>query len=201
MQETVSLFRYTLFRLSHRKEHSLIVALAGRRIDPPEAPALRFPAANIGVVTARIRDLFVVRGATALVCAAACGADLLALGVAGEIGLRRRVVLPFPREVFRIKSVVDRPGDWGERYDRTLDQLEPSGDVVIADPKPNDSGAIREATEILLDESLALGSRTKQPVLAVAVWDLKPRGPDDWTAHFLRRAAQRGVETVEVSTL
>ena len=69
-----------------------------------------------------VRNCF-EKGVRVLVCSAASGADLLALGVASEMGIRRRVLLPFARALFRETSVADRPGDWGERYDRVLNEV------------------------------------------------------------------------------
>ncbi len=65
----------------------------------------------------------------AVVCSAACGADILALESAAQLGLSRRVVLPFSREQFRSTSVADRGGDWGRRFDTILQQLQ-SKDIV-----------------------------------------------------------------------
>src|SRR5690349_3650476 len=102
------------------EKQRVVIALAGRRVDPPGADPRRFPLENVETVSKRIGQLFAERNAAALVSAAACGADLLALEVAKSRHMRRRVVLPFSRDVFRRTSVVDRPGDWGDRYDRAL---------------------------------------------------------------------------------
>ena len=91
----------------------MIVALAGRRIDKPDADAPRFPLTSVDLVRGRLHHLLSVKKVTTLVCSAACGADLLALAAARDLGIRRRVILPFTRERFRVTSVVDRPGDWG----------------------------------------------------------------------------------------
>jgi len=95
-----------------------VVALAGRRIDLPEAPVPRFPLENVQEVGRRVCEALYEMHAVALVCSAACGADLVALEQAKHLGLRRRVVLPFAPERFRETSVVDRPGNWGSLYDR-----------------------------------------------------------------------------------
>src|SRR5262245_66089037 len=71
----------------------MIIALAGRRIDAPDAPTPRFPSENVRLVQSRLADLFAREGATALVSSGACGADLVALEVAGARGMQRRVVL------------------------------------------------------------------------------------------------------------
>lgn len=102
----------------------MIIALAGRRIDPADAKETRFPLRNIGRVRTGIRALLKEKAVTALVSSAACGADLIALSEAGQLGLTRRVILPFERGRFRETSVTDRPGDWGTLYDEILDALE-----------------------------------------------------------------------------
>jgi hypothetical protein len=90
------------------------IALAGRRVDPPDASEVRFPASakNIEIVRQRIRNKLQTKRTTVIVSSAACGSDLLALSEAGNLGLRRRVVLPFDRDKFRTTSVTNRPGDW-----------------------------------------------------------------------------------------
>lgn len=99
-----------------------VVALAGRRVGAPDARQVRFPPRNAPMVEDGVRNCF-EKGVRVLVCSAASGADLLALGVASEMGIRRRVLLPFARALFRETSVADRPGDWGERYDRVLNEV------------------------------------------------------------------------------
>ena len=43
----------------------MVIALAGRRIDAEDAEVSRFPVSVTGSVRARLRDLFVARGAAA----------------------------------------------------------------------------------------------------------------------------------------
>ena len=105
-----------------------VVALAGRRIDLPEAQVSRFPLENVQEVGRRICEALYKMHAVALVCSAACGADLVALEQAKQLGLRRRIVLPFAPEKFRETSVVDRPGDWGPLYDQQVAATAAAGD-------------------------------------------------------------------------
>jgi hypothetical protein len=58
-------------------EHGSVIALAGRRIDALE---------HVSAVRRRLADLLVQEQATALVCSAACGADLAALEAAEQLG-------------------------------------------------------------------------------------------------------------------
>lgn len=77
-----------------------VIALAGRRIDAPETKSARFPLSNVPIVRERLAALLAAEHAEALVCSAACGADLIALAEAERLGLRRRIVLPFRQSAF-----------------------------------------------------------------------------------------------------
>lgn len=168
----------------------MIIALAGRRID-----AARFPLENVELVKGRVRRMFAAEGATALVSAAACGADLIALLEAGALSMRRRVVLPSSRVRFRETSVVDRPGDWGPTYDKVLDEIEAAGELKVKDL------SYTETNVAILDEALALAKDLHLPVKAALVWDGHSRGADDVTEHFGKEARTRSLQVIEVSTI
>jgi hypothetical protein len=179
----------------------MIIALAGRRIDAPDAKSHRFPNTreNIDAVRIRIRNLLRSEGATVLVSSAACGADLLALSEAGGLGLRRRIVLPFDPERFRKTSVTDRPGEWGPLYDAEIEQAQKNGDLLLVHAVSDDS-AYAETNHVIVDEALALGQQFQRPVTAVLVWEGKSRGEGDLTEEFGAYARQRGVRVVDVNT-
>jgi hypothetical protein len=101
----------------------MIIALAGRRVDATDASQPRFPARNVERVGIALLELLQQQGATAVVSSATCGADLIGSPVAGKLGLRRQVVLPFSRAKFREKSVLDRPGEWRQLYDTIFDEV------------------------------------------------------------------------------
>ena len=109
----------------------VIVALAGRRVDPTDAHDVRFPPDNTGLVEERLRDLFRSHDVIALVSSAACGADLIAQRVARSLALQRVMVLPFPPAVFRERSVCDRPGNWGPEFDALLDDARAGQNEVL----------------------------------------------------------------------
>jgi hypothetical protein len=180
----------------------MIVALAGRRIDAPGAPAPRFPLANVETVRRRVRDVLESRGAATLVSSAACGADLLAQSEAGKLGLRRRVILPFDRQRFLKSSVIDRPGGWAPLYNQLLDSVTAAGDLDVL------SGTAEDAQEgyvalirAILDEAETLGRSLREPVIALLVWDGSSLDDQDLTAAFGEEAKRRGIPVVEVSTL
>ena len=178
-----------------------IIALAGRRIDPPLAEMPRFPEAEAGSVARKIHRVLMERSAAVLVCAAACGADIIALEVAGELGLRRRVLLPSPPSTFREGSVTDRPGDWGGRFDRLMADIAAAGDLVVSSqPLVSEPDYFRGNIDIL-DEAARLAAEGGLPVEAVVVWNGVARGGDDVTAHFRAEALRRTLPVTEVLTI
>lgn len=185
----------------------MIIALAGRRVDATGASPARFPPQNVEVVRERIHQALVGQGATGVVASAACGADLLALEEAGKLGLRRRIVLPFPPEEFRASSVTDRPGDWGPLYDRIIGEVAAQDGIAVLGATGDPDAAYELATTKILDEAQQLAKATKSAhwgkpgVTAIAVWDLIPRGAGDLTLAFLNQAKQRGMPVIQISTL
>lgn len=178
----------------------MIVALAGRRVDAEGQEEPRFPAnpEAVEVVRQRIGKELQRLQATALVCSAACGTDLLALEEAGRLGLRRRVILPFARERFRATSVTDRPGDWGPIYDAVMDDVQARGDLVVL--AEESSKVYIEANHRIIEEALALGRMLQDGVTAVRVWEGRSRGAGDVTEEFGLYAQARGVPVADVMT-
>jgi hypothetical protein len=177
-----------------------VLAVAGRRIDAEDAEERRFPPENEAVVTARLRDVMIAATGRAVVCSAACGADILALETAAYLGLRRRVVLPFSRQQFRAKSVADRGEDWGRRFDAILEQL-PSKDLVELNLEPGDKDAYAAANSRILDEAITWAAKSNRRALAVVVWNGFSRGTTDLTDAFRRLAIDRNLEAIPVPTL
>jgi hypothetical protein len=185
----------------------VIVALAGRRIDPPHAETPRFPENRIAVVRDRIRQLLQELNATTLVASAACGVDLLGQQAAGELGLRRIVVLPFEPARFRETSVTDRPGDWGPIFDALIASVRnEDGSLRLLDQPVGDGSshaAYAAVNELVLGTALDLarGVNAGNGVRAIAVWDGASRGRGDLTEHFINAARSYGIPVEEVLTL
>jgi hypothetical protein len=186
----------------------MVITLSGRRIDPVNAAVVRFPLEHSAMVRERIRAIMQEHQATALVSSAACGTDLLALSIAGELGIRRRIVLPFPPERFRASSVVDRPGEWEELFDQIIKEVEAAGDLVILNEEREDNTAYLHTNQATIDEAQRLarqaardtGSAVSSAILAIIVWEGQPRGTDDITAAFASEARARSIPIVEVLT-
>lgn len=179
----------------------MIVALAGRRTDAPDAETPRFPQKNVEIVRERIREMLIELGANTLVCSAAAGSDLLALEAAASLGLRRHVVLPYGRDQFLDDSVRDRPGDWEWAFNRAYSDARGQGDLHTLRMTGTPHEAYLRATQVILDDAQQLAAEEprggRQPgagqVTAVVVWDGAPRGSDDLTAAFADEARQRGI--------
>ena len=182
-----------------------VIALAGRRIDLPEAQVPRFPLENVQEVGRRICEAFCKTKAVALVCSAACGADLVALEQAKQLGLRRRIVLPFAPERFRETSVVDRPGGWGPVYDQQVAATAAAGDLLVLDAATGGDAAYAAANEAIVREAQAL-ARTAQPgrphsLIAILVWEGAPCPGSDATARFRDLTRRAGFAEQSISTL
>jgi hypothetical protein len=169
-----------------------VAALAGRRIDPEEATSVRFPASNILRVQAEIERVLLLDNIDLLVCAAASGADLLALEVAQRLKIKCRVVLPFNAKRFRSTSVVDRSEAWGSLYDSIIAVVEAADDLVVIDRKLSDDEAYKHATNVILAQAKAAANPNK--ATAIIVWDGKSRGRNDYADQFRRLARTEGMK-------
>ena len=173
-----------------------MVALAGRRVDAADATEERFAPKRVDAVKERLKATLASSKATALVCAAACGVDLLALDAAGELGIRRRIVLPTNPEDFRASSVVDRPGAWGNLFDRIVADVKAKGDLVTHELGSGDD-AYRAGNQAILNDAQALGGALE----AWIVWNGMPRDESDITLHFADEAWKRKLRVRELLTL
>jgi hypothetical protein len=180
-----------------------VAALAGRRSDAEGAADARFPARCNAAVHGRLVDAFRAAEISTLVCAAACGSDLLALSAAAELGIRRYVILPYAPDEFRRRSVVDRGADWGELFDRTIAEVAARGDLLVLDLLPDDPRAFEWTNAAIIEEAETLAHETTHtPPLVYAVWDGPLTGRTDYTEDFVNAARRRGfaLETIPILT-
>ena len=181
--------------------NAAVVALAGRRVDAVDAHRPRFPLENTSLVRQRLADLMIHERAVALTSSAACGADLIALEEAERLGLRRRIVLPYPPARFRESSVVDRPGNWGPLFDRVVAAAALAGDLVVLDATAATGDAAYAATnKAIIREAQSLAAGRGHRLLAVLVWEGAARPQGDATGGFQRLAADAGFAERTVMT-
>jgi hypothetical protein len=188
----------------NQASYHAVIALAGRRIDGPDTDPPRFPLDHVPLVRRRIANLLSEEHAEALVCSAACGADLIALEEAERFGLRRRIVLPFARNRFRETSVTDRPGNWGPLFDRLVAAAESAGDLVILSSTGDDDAAYAAANEVIISEAESLARSTlgdtRLRLAAVIVWEGSARVGADASGGLLTLAKKAGFEERSVLT-
>jgi hypothetical protein len=178
----------------------MIFALAGRRIDPSGSSRNCFPLRNVELVRSRLDALFRNLPGKMLVCSAACGADLLALEVAGTLAWDRRVILPFDRDRFRKSSVTDRPGNWGALYDQVLDEVQAAHGLIV-EQAPAGANDYEAASQRILSETQSLAAVTGEDRAAVVVWEGTNTGPGDMTNRFAESATTLGLPLLQINTL
>jgi hypothetical protein len=176
-----------------------VIALAGRRVDAEDTNPPRFPLANVPMVRQRLNELLRAEHAVAIVCSAACGADLVALVEAERLGIRGRIVLPFAPARFRETSVIDRPGDWATAFDRLVANAQRTNDLVVIDSAVGDDDAayaaangaiVREAQQLARKDPGSDASR----LIAAIVWEGAARSEADATEGFRTLAVGAGFE-------
>ena len=181
----------------------MVIALAGRRISAPGSNPIRFPLENVSKVKEKLRIFFASTRPDVLVSSGACGADLLALEVAGNMGVLRSIVLPFDPPKFKTISVTDRPGDWGQLFDRICQEVEREEKIEVKHYHENDETKYRKINVDILHRAEVLAEKYGSPkdIVAVIVWNGKPKSDGDMTLDFKREAAARNFEIREVSTI
>lgn len=174
------------------------VALAGRRTDPADAQAARFPMENSDLVRDRLARYLTDHTVEHLVCSAACGADLLALEAAGALGsVARTIVLPFDVATFRETSVVDRPGDWGPIYDAIIVAVKAEDGLRLLGLEAGSEAAYATANDRILAEA----AEAPSPHRVCIVWEGRARGVVDFTMGLALGGRSRGWTIDEISTL
>lgn len=175
-----------------------IACLAGRRIDTAGRETPSFPLHRASAVGEAIAAVLTERKIARLVCAAACGSDILALEACETLGIPATIILPFPVAVFREVSVTDRPGDWGSRFDKVIARARAQSDLVELGYERTDENAFLEANHEIVSRVAGAKAREK---FAIVVWNGTARGKDDFTADLAEHAGAEGLKVIEVLTV
>ena len=148
----------------------MVVAFTGRR-----SPAL----GDESVVRERLHAYLTRSGPTAVVGAAACGADLLVLEEALRLNIDPQVVLPTPLARFRAESV--EPG-WRDRFDAVI------ATAGHAEAMPASEGEDRFAAGN--DAILRAALEREDEVVALVI---AAPGESEYTEDFARTADTLGI--------
>ena len=147
-----------------------VLIFTGHMIDRPDRPAPRFPAAIEAGLHAALQARIAAIRPLAAYGSAACGADLLCLEIARELGAETHIVLPFPPPAFRRTSVDFAGGDWGERFERALALADSV--TIASEHQASGSVATYEYANLLLSGMGALRAQLLDTDLrALAAWD------------------------------
>lgn len=159
-----------------------VLALAGRRGFPPQ---------NESRVRDAITNVLSSEAVELLVSAAARGADILAIEAAHALQISNRIILPFEKENFRRTSVADGGANWELRFDSVIREAEEGGRLIVIAADPSTS-PYRAANHEIVREARRRAVQQRARFLAIAVWEGKSRGKDDYTAEFLDIARNEG---------
>jgi tetratricopeptide (TPR) repeat protein len=152
-----------------------VVAFAGHMIDAADRTVPRFPAALAPAVHDALRDHLQRLHKPIVYTSAACGADLLCIEAALELGAEVNVVLPFDREDFVRTSVAVGGAGWPERFDAALSRV---GRVIMATEESHlgDDVLFEYAAELLEGFSLLRAAQLQTTPSMLCVIDAASRG-------------------------
>lgn len=173
--------------------------LAGRRVDTPSQREIQFPLSNIDMVREQIASYFQKYEINFLICSAACGADLIALDVALQKGIRFAVILPFNVDTFVETSVVDRPGPWLEIFDRIIQASSTQGQIINLNLSRNQLDAFSIVNEAIFNFGLKIDGL--KFLMAIVVWEGHPRNGPDHTSEFLKIAKRYNLDIRQIRTI
>ena len=126
-----------------------VLAFVGHMIDAPDRSTPRFPAVLAPAVTAAIRERVGRMHLPVVYTSAACGADLIFVEAALEVGAEVNIVLPFDREDFVQTSVAPGGDDWEARF---RDALSRAARVIMAtEERYLDDDVLFEHAALLLE--------------------------------------------------
>ena len=175
-----------------------VLVFTGHMIDAPGRDEPRFPPHMAEEVRRRIRSKIESLRPAAAYGSAACGADILCLEVVRELGGELHIVLPFPAEQFRSESVeFCKQGDWGERFQRLLDD---ASEVMVISEKPPPCGASTfEYANLVMTGLARLRSQVLDTKLhGIAIWDGSIAGDVGGTSTVVGMWRRYGVVTEQV---
>ena len=171
----------------------MLLAHAGNRIDAEDRSEARFPATQVGVVTAIIARALADLRPSGVVSAAANGADLIILAEAQRLGIATHVVLPMPADDFLEASVASSDTAWVEQYREVLDTAKrsPGSTVDILD-LADDPKWYLKANVVILERARALALRDES-IIAMTVRPTEGETPPSAVDEFARLASQAGL--------
>jgi hypothetical protein len=168
------------------KPFELAILFTGHMVDLPGRPTPRFPQTAEPAAWRAIRDAvdplrLRTKGRVLGIASGARGGDLLFLEACRLFGIDRRMVLPFPPEVFVETSVAGVPNSqWEARFWDNWRSL-PDSEKEVLLPSRDDRGY-----ELCNQRMLALARDLAASQTLIALWDGKSGDGPGGTAQFQR---------------
>ncbi len=163
-----------------------VLAFAGHMIDAPDRTGARFPVALEPAVAVALREHLTRLRAPILYTSAACGADLICIEQAQEIGAEVNVVLPFDRQDFVRTSVATGGDGWIARFDRALSR---AARVIMATEEAHldDDVLYEHAAKLVEGFSMLRAAQLQTSAALLCVIDADAAGDVGGTVRSLER--------------
>lgn len=175
-----------------------VVAYSGHMIDRSDRSAPRFPAELEERVRSELRERLLALAPLAVYGSAACGADLLCVELARELGCETHIVLPFPADEFARASVDFAGAQWHERFERALATA--SSVAVTSDHHARGSAATFEYANLVLTGMAKLRAKTLDTRLhALAVRDPADTRDAGGTSSIVALWRKHGIAVDEIA--
>jgi hypothetical protein len=205
MRRQVALLARVLPRASEMLEvlpAADVLAFVGHLIDAPDRPTPRFPAALAPAVTAAIGERLARMHLPVVYTSAACGADLIFVEAALDMGAEVNVVLPFDREDFVRTSVAPGGDSWTNRFDQALSRA--ARIIMATEERYLDDDVLFEHAAMLLEGLCVLRAAQLEtvPALLCVADAAAPGGVGGTLASYQRWARNVGApEVIELQPI
>ena len=182
-----------------------VILFTGHRLDAPDRPTPRFPAAKETEARAMIREAVAniqakTSGALLGISGGASGGDILFHEVCEELNIPTQMYLVLPRNDYIKASVADGGPDWVERFNRLYDKLKAK---VLSDsdrlPRwlrgKKDYDLWQRSNLWMLHNALFL---SQDHLTLIALWNGATGDGPGGTEDMVKRAQDRGAQFIHL---
>lgn len=176
------------------------IVFSGHRVDTPDRPKPRFPAASEEVVAQMIEQALQAEisrsGGARLrgIASGANGGDILFLEACAAHGIPATIYLALPKDEFVAASVVDGGNDWVDRFERVCERFPVR---ILEDEKDASLNVYQQTNLWMLDRAL---SKNGAHVTVMVLWDGGGGDGAGGTQDMVIRASQAGARVIHLDT-
>lgn len=182
-----------------------VILFTGHRIDAPDRPAPRFPAAKQEQARAMIFDAVTrekarAKGKLIGISGGASGGDILFHEVCEELGIPSQMYLVLPKSEYVKASVADGGADWISRFDRLYKKLPPK---ILSDSErlprwlraKKDYSVWQRSNLWMLHNALSI---SQDHLTLIALWNGATGDGPGGTEDMVERAQDRGATFIHL---